>query len=127
MIFALSEVHFLSISMHSWRESSAGWLKVLRALEQLKELVFVREMIGSESDTPGYQLVDLEALDVTDYEFSGELWSSRILLDIERERQVWPLWKTPRVVFKAIANNSTSGRAEMRRSRERKPGNSWRR
>lgn len=75
LIFALSEVRYLAISMQSWRESKSSWLKVLRSLQKVKEVVFVREMFDLSSCTksPEYRLLELEELDVAFYEFSGEL------------------------------------------------------
>lgn len=65
------------------------------------------------------------------YEFSGELWRTRILADIAREQKIWPEWKVPRVEFKAITDTSERiGNGEVdvwRHPRKLKPGDSWRR
>ena len=99
--FALAEVRFLAISMHSWRKTKRAWLSVLRGLEKLREVVFVRELLGHHSGF--YHLLELEQVDVAVYEFSGELWRARILKDLKEENIKWPEWKLPRVKFKAIA------------------------
>ena len=108
LVFTLSEVRYLSISMHSWRESKVGWLNVLRSLEKLKEVVFARELLGSVSPSreASLRLLNLEEVDVAVYEFSGVLWRARISADVEREKKMWPEWKVPKLEFKAITDGS---------------------
>ena len=103
LVFALREVSFLAISMHSWRESKLAWLKVVRGLENLREVVFVREFWGNALCAGKYHLLELGQMDVAVYEFSGDLWSMRILADIKAKKEVWPEWKVPTVEFKAIS------------------------
>jgi hypothetical protein len=115
--------------MQSWRESGAGWLKVLRGLEKLKEVLFVRELFG-RSGGGGYRLVELAEVDVAVYEFSGELWRARILRDLEKEKKVWLGWKAPKVEFMGIVEGGGSGEDRevdvCRRPRTLRDGSSWR-
>jgi hypothetical protein len=132
LIFALGEVRYLAISMQSWRESGPGWLTVLRRLEKLKEVIFVREMMGysTPAKSPNYRLFEFGELDVAFYEFSGELWRKRILGDIEQEKKLWPGWKVPRIEFMAIVEGvggSEDAVDVCRRPRRLRPGDSWRR
>jgi hypothetical protein len=128
LVFALSEVPFLSISMHSWRETRVGCLKLLRSLGKLDQVVFVRELLKCCNHSMNYRLLGLVEVAVAEHEFSGELWKSRILLDFDREKQVWPEWRVPKLVFKAITDKSEVGRqCDFQHPRKLKRGNSWRR
>jgi hypothetical protein len=116
--------------MHSWRESKGGWLKVLRGLEKVKEVVFVRELLGYESPVvkQEYRLIELAEVDVAVYEFSGELWRARISMDLEAERKLWPEWKVPNIEFKAItdAPESAEGEGVVVHGKPRKLRDTWR-
>lgn len=119
--------------MQSWKESKAGWLKVLRCLGKLKEVVFVREPLGYSypAKPHSYQLLELGEVDVAVYEFSGELWKARILMDLEAEKKMWPDWKMPKVEFKAITDQSKRGDeggvGVFWQPRKLRAGDSWRR
>ena len=119
--------------MQSWKESGSEWLKVLRQLEKLKEVIFVREMLGysTPSRSPDYRLFELGELDVAFYEFSGELWRAKILDDVEKEKGLWPGWTVPKIEFMGIVEDGEGSEEDAvdvcRRPTKLRPGDSWRR
>jgi hypothetical protein len=109
LVFSLSEVRYLSISMHSGRESKVGWLEGVAELGEVEGgWFFARELLGSVSPSreASLRLLNLEEVVIAVYEFSGELWNVRILADVEREKKMWPEWTVPKLEFKAITDGS---------------------
>jgi hypothetical protein len=147
IIFALSEVRYLAISMQSWKEAGTAWLKVFELLDRVKEVVFVREpgyrydfrYQEADNGEGNLRLVELgEEVDGADYDFSGQLWSMRIKDELEK-KSVASRWKFPprfmdivvgmpsnRYILQGLLVEEQIDNAPVRNSRDIRDDYSWR-